>query len=107
MLDLLDPRGYDAAAMAEPRSSRALGRLALASLGIAVAALLVLAAGGSSGVVVAVFWAAEALAALMALIVVFWRGQTMPVWGRLVGGATLLGQAAFVFVLARGLSELT
>ncbi len=93
--------------MAEPHRSRALGRLAIASLGIAVAALLALAATGSSGPMVAVFWAAEALAAAMALVAVFWRGRSMPIWGRLVAGGTLLGQAAFVFVLARGLSELT
>ena len=93
--------------MAPSPNSRALGRLALASLGIAVAALFVLAAGGSSGAVVSVFWAGEALAAVMAVVVVFWRGRSMPLWGRFVGAVTLLGQAAFVWVLARGLSELT
>jgi hypothetical protein len=107
MLDLRGERDYHAASMAGTRGSRPLGRLALASLGIAVAALFVLAAGGSSGAVVAIFWAAEGLAAVMAMVVVFWRGPSMPVWGRLVGGLTLLGQAAFVWVLARGLSQLT
>jgi hypothetical protein len=101
------PVGTIRLVMGTPPRSRRLGRLAIASFVIAVGALFVLAAGGSSGPVVAVFWASEAFAAMLALVVLFWRGRSMPVWGRLIGGLTLLGQAAFVWVLARGLSQLT
>jgi hypothetical protein len=90
----------------EPRSRRA-GRLGFASLLIAFGGFLVLGAGGSRGVVVPVFWVLQGIAVALALVVVFWRGPAMPAWGRALAALTLVGEALFVWVLARGLSQLT
>jgi hypothetical protein len=81
--------------------------LGLGSLAVAVGAFLVLAAGSPNEGVIAAFWALEVVAAVVALTALFWRGARMPAWSRGVAAITLAGQAAFVWVLARGLSQLT
>jgi hypothetical protein len=80
--------------------------LGLGSLGVAVGAFL-LAAASSTEAVIGAFWALEAMAALVAFIALFWRGVRMPAWSRGIAVITLAGQGAFVWVLARGLSQLT
>ncbi len=87
--------------------SRTLGRLGIAAFLLGAGAFLILAEGSTSTVVVTVFWSLEGIATLLALVVLFWRGRSMPVWGRVAAGLTLVVQAAFVWVLARGLSQLT
>jgi hypothetical protein len=81
--------------------------LGLASLALAVGAFLLLAADSSNQAVIAAFWALEGVAALVALTALFWRGVGMPAWSRGIAVLTLAGQALFVWILARGLSQLT
>jgi hypothetical protein len=88
-----------------PPPSRRLGRLGLAAPLLALGAFLVLGAGSSTAVVTA-FWVLQGLASILAISVLFWRSPAMPGWARALAALTLAGQAAFVVVLYRGLSQL-
>jgi hypothetical protein len=81
--------------------------LGIASPVIGAAAFLALGAGSSSGAVIALFWALQGVAVLLAVIVLFWRGSSMPAWARALGALTLVAEAAFVWVLYQGLSRLS
>jgi hypothetical protein len=42
---------------------------------------------------------------LLAVVVLFWRGSSMPPWA--LGALTLVAETAFVWVLYQGLSRLS
>jgi hypothetical protein len=92
---------------AMPTSPLSLAWLGPGSLAVAVAAFVILASASSSEGVIAAFWALEAVAAVLALVALLWRGSDVPLWSRGVGVVTLAGQGVFVWVLIRGLSQLT